>query len=254
MSVPGGLPSPAGAPRSRFRFQPQVEILEDRLAPSGVALAALPSLLSLASLYSAENYGSGGTNTIAVTIPASQASSSSAPPAAAGTAAQTLGYVLTNMAGSVVRDPALGRSPGTIIVAIPNGQAPAGNESGVQTRIVTAVVSGDAAAAGAQTETISLNTMSLNVAAARPTRGVSGTSSGAMASSSVTAQLVSATGTDSSSAGEKDTGLTASAAAQRKALALGLRYLYPEITDDEIAQAAGVSRRTLFRWEEYVTI
>src|SRR5439155_4626417 len=37
-----------------------------------------------------------------------------------------------------------------------------------------AAASGDAAAAGTQTETISLNTMSLNVAAARPTRGVSG--------------------------------------------------------------------------------
>jgi hypothetical protein len=41
------------------------------------------------------------------------------------------------------------------------------------------------------------------------------------------------------------------AAAQRKALALGLRLLYPYMTDDEIAQAAKVSRRTLFRWDEY---
>ena len=33
-----------------------------------------------------------------------------------------------------------------------------------------------------------------------------------------------------------------------------MRYFHPDMTDDEIAQAAGVSRRTLFRWEEYVTI
>src|SRR5262249_44397880 len=40
-------------------------------------------------------------------------------------------------------------------------------------------------------------------------------------------------------------------AAQRKALALGMRYLNPEWSDEAIAQAAGVSRRTLFRWAEY---
>jgi hypothetical protein len=43
-------------------------------------------------------------------------------------------------------------------------------------------------------------------------------------------------------------------AAQRKALAVGLRYLYPDMTDDQIARAAGVSRRTLFRWAEYNTL
>jgi hypothetical protein len=58
---------------------------------------------------------------------------------------------------------------------------------------------------------------------------------------------------DSSPADEKDAS-AAPAAAHRKALALGLRYLYPNMTDDEIAQAARVSRRTLFRWDEYVTI
>jgi hypothetical protein len=42
--------------------------------------------------------------------------------------------------------------------------------------------------------------------------------------------------------------------AQRKALALGLRYLFPDMTDDQIARAAGVSRRTLFRWAEYTTL
>ncbi len=40
-------------------------------------------------------------------------------------------------------------------------------------------------------------------------------------------------------------------AAQRKALAVGLRYLFPVMTDEEIARAVGVSRRSLFRWEEY---
>jgi hypothetical protein len=49
----------------------------------------------------------------------------------------------------------------------------------------------------------------------------------------------------------KDAGEPGFARAQRKALALGLRYLYPRLTDEEIAQAVGVSRRTLFRWEEY---
>ena len=33
-----------------------------------------------------------------------------------------------------------------------------------------------------------------------------------------------------------------------------MRYLYPEMTDDEIAQTVGVNRRTLFRWEEYTTL
>jgi hypothetical protein len=42
--------------------------------------------------------------------------------------------------------------------------------------------------------------------------------------------------------------------AQRKALALGLRYLHPDMTDQEIARAAGISRRTLFRWDEYNTL
>jgi hypothetical protein len=42
--------------------------------------------------------------------------------------------------------------------------------------------------------------------------------------------------------------------AQRKALALGLRYLFPDMTDDQIARAAGVSRRTLFRWAEYTML
>jgi hypothetical protein len=47
---------------------------------------------------------------------------------------------------------------------------------------------------------------------------------------------------------------TVRTSAQRKALALGLRYLFPDMTDDQIARAAGVSRRTLFRWAEYTTL
>jgi hypothetical protein len=66
-------------------------------------------------------------------------------------------------------------------------------------------------------------------------------------------QLGAGNGTVAGSAAEKESGLPATAA-QRKAMALGLRYLYPDMTDDEIAQTAGVSRRTLFRWEEYTTL
>jgi hypothetical protein len=81
--------------------------------------------------------------------------------------------------------------------------------------------------------------------------GVSATASGRTAPSSLTEQVVPGSEMDSRIAGEKE---AAPAAVQRKALALGLRCLYPNMTDDEIAQAARVNRRTLFRWEEYVTI
>jgi hypothetical protein len=64
------------------------------------------------------------------------------------------------------------------------------------------------------------------------------------------ARFFSASESGLPSAAPNTPGLTQTAA-QRKALALGLRLLYPDMTDDEIARAARVSRRTLFRWEEY---
>jgi hypothetical protein len=39
--------------------------------------------------------------------------------------------------------------------------------------------------------------------------------------------------------------------AHAKALALGLRALDPELTDEQIAKEAGCSRRQLYRWNEY---
>jgi hypothetical protein len=38
----------------------------------------------------------------------------------------------------------------------------------------------------------------------------------------------------------------------QKELAVGLRWLHPDWTDTVIARIVGVSRRTLFRWREYV--
>lgn len=83
--------------------------------------------------------------------------------------------------------------------------------------------------------------------------GMSAPESGTMSVTRQLADFVPGKVPEADTPGDKDAGL-AQAAAQRKALALGLRYLYPDMTDDEIAQSAGVSRRTLFRWEEYTTL
>jgi hypothetical protein len=122
----------------------------------------------------------------------------------------------------------------------------------VQAPSVTSTVPADAAVAGAvasaetQTPDNPMPPPSVQV-------GFTATLSGPISLSNVIEQLVPAAG-DSTSGGEKDAGTSATTAAQRKALALGLRYLNPDMTDDEIAQAAGVSRRTLFRWQEYMSI
>lgn len=98
-----------------------------------------------------------------------------------------------------------------------------------------------------------------NTVTAQQTRSVpavvTGTWSGtvSLSPSNVMEHFIAGKANGFSSPGEKDVGLAATAG-QRKALALGLRYLNPDMTDDAIAQAVGVSRRTLFRWEEYVTI